>query len=76
MASNSDLWRHVRYIRPSRRYDPWIRQLMEDAVSVHKRMAALRLRHCLGCGAFLAKASQSWHCPDCQERERRWRERQ
>ena len=70
-SSESGLWKHVRYVRPSRRHDPKIRQLMEDTVSVHKRAAALRLRHCQGCGCFLASASLMDRCPPCAKRERR-----
>jgi len=70
MASESHLWKHVPYIRPSRRYDPVIRQLMEDAVSVHKRMAALGLRHCLGCGCFLPRKVFAARCQPCTKRYR------
>jgi hypothetical protein len=63
-------WKHVRYIRPSRRYDPKMRELQEDMVSVHKRIAALGLRHCLGCGCFLPRASHVARCQPCAKRDR------
>src|SRR5262245_19339692 len=65
----ASLWKHVPYIRPSRRYDPDMRQLQEDTVSVHKRQAARGRRHCPGCGAFMARASQAVRCAPCAERE-------
>lgn len=63
-------WKFARYIRPSWRHDPRVRQLQEDLVTLHKRTAARRLRHCLGCKAFLPRASSVVHCQACAKRER------
>jgi len=62
------LWHPMRYIRPSRRRTAHTRALMESLVYVHKRQAAWHLRHCPGCGAFMAKNSRAERCRPCTRR--------
>src|SRR5262249_42158152 len=62
------MWKHVRYVRPSRRRTPDTRKLMELMVAHHKRQAANRLRHCPGCGGCLPTASTGKRCLSCARR--------
>jgi hypothetical protein len=67
-TQESGLWKHVPYIRPSRRYDENMREFQEAAVRVHKRQAAYGRRRCPGCQCFMPKASRAARCLACSER--------